>query len=341
MTAPIPPPFRFLGGVLIGWTAIRTTALLLPDPIPVGTVSVAPAPRPAPAPAVDRRLKPPRIALKSPRKIAAHRSLRPRFVALRPLFSALPIRFGASPPTAKSPIPSAPEAAPVVGGLAPALQPPPPARPGRWHGSAWLYARGNGTLADPGTPQLGGSQAGARLAWRLFPDGFPISAAGRLYAPLQSLRGAEAALGFDLQPLPAAALRISAERRIALGRDGRNAWSAYAAGGAYSDRIPLGLEGDVYVQAGIVGARRRDLFADGALRLGRRLPLGQSRAVLLGAGLWGAAQPGVSRLDIGPRAALILPAGRATVSLAAEYRILIAGKARPGSGLALTLATDF
>jgi hypothetical protein len=63
--------------------------------------------------------------------------------------------------------------------------------------------------------------------------------------------------------------------------------------------------------------------------------------VRVGAAAWGAAQPGAARLDLGPRAALSLPHGPATVTAAIEYRVRVAGRARPGSGAAVTLSTGF
>jgi len=104
--------------------------------------------------------------------------------------------------------------------------------------------------------------------------------------------------------------------------------------------LPGRIELDGYAQAGVVGAHRQDLFADGALRIARRIEVGRS-ALLAGAGLWGAAQPGAARLDVGPHLALRVPAGATTVSVAVDGRLRVAGDARPGSGAALTLSTDF
>ncbi|TZG27846.1 hypothetical protein [Sphingomonas montanisoli] len=211
----------------------------------------------------------------------------------------------------------------------------------RWHGSAWLFARRGGDVDLARFGQLGGSQAGARIAWRVDGSGrIPISIAARAYTPLRTRNGAEGAVGVEIEPLRHAALRLSVERRFRITRGGRNAWAAYAAGGLYRE-FGADIVADAYAQAGMVGAQRRDLFADGAVRAGRHVRIDHKRAIIVGAGAWGAAQPGVSRLDVGPRIALALPVDRATVTLASEYRIRVAGDARPGSGLALTLSTDF
>jgi hypothetical protein len=44
---------------------------------------------------------------------------------------------------------------------------------------------------------------------------------------------------------------------------------------------------------------------------------------------------------MGPHAELRLRLGTANASLSADWRFRVAGNARPGSGPALTLATDF
>lgn len=257
-----------------------------------------------------------------------------------------------------------PDAAPSVGkdpgtwrlasfDIIPAPPPsiPPPAletssaapRPSRWSGTAWLLARPDESrpgLAAGG--QLGGSQAGIRLAYRLADWGSgSLALAARVSTPLRDADGAEASVGIDWHPVKKLPFRLSLERRVAVGREGRNAWSAYAAGGFYRGGLPAGLEVDGYAQAGVVGARSQDLFADGAVRLGRPIPLSGGARLALGAGVWGAAQPGANRLDIGPRAALSLPVAGATVTGAVDWRIRVAGNAIPHSGAAFTLASDF
>lgn len=98
---------------------------------------------------------------------------------------------------------------------------------------------------------------------------------------------------------------------------------------------------DGYAQAGRVGLRRRDLYADGATRVARAIEPGHDRSLALGGGLWGAARPGAARLDVGPSAVLRLPIAHYSVALALDGRERMLGVARPGSGVALTLASDF
>jgi hypothetical protein len=60
----------------------------------------------------------------------------------------------------------------------------------------------------------------------------------------------------------------------------------------------------------------------------------------IGGGLWGAAQPGARRIDAGPRLSIRIPIADRALSVALEGRFRLVGNARPGSGAALTLATD-
>jgi hypothetical protein len=207
----------------------------------------------------------------------------------------------------------------------------------RWSVSAWLLQRreqDGPALAPGGT--LGGSQAGGRLLYRINRDAaVPLSLSGRLYSPLHAARGAEAAAGIDWRPFARLPLHLLAERRQALGRDGRSAFALTFYGG-HGGRLPGGLRLDAYGQAGIVGLRSRDLFIDGAVRLG--VPVGP---VEVGAGAWGAAQPGAARLDAGPQASVRLPMLGTDVRLSADWRFRLAGDAAPGSGPALTVASDF
>ena len=52
-------------------------------------------------------------------------------------------------------------------------------------------------------------------------------------------------------------------------------------------------------------------------------------------------QPGAARVDVGPRLTLRLPEVGQGSRIALDWRQRIAGDARPASGLALTLASDF
>lgn len=189
-------------------------------------------------------------------------------------------------------------------------------------------------LATGGT--LGGSQAGARVTWRFNPS---FAANLRVSAPLrqgQRQIAGEAALGLSWQPLQSVPVRLMAERRKALGAPGggRDAFALLAEGGVYEKPLPWQFQLDGYAQTGIVGARARDWFVDGGATVTRPF----LRRYAFGAGVWGGAQPGLSRLDIGPRMSMqVRPGIRAHV----DYRYRLFGSAEPGSGFAATVATEF
>lgn len=179
---------------------------------------------------------------------------------------------------------------------------------------------------------LGASQAGARLTYNID---------RRLAATLRSSsevgrRGGEVAAGLRLQPLGGIPLWLNAERRMALGKlgGGRNAFAVFLEGGVYERPLAWRFVLDAYLQAGVVGFHRRDKFIDGAMTVSRPV----YRNLSAGLGLWGGAQPGVYRVDAGPRLTYRV---RGNIKAHLDYRHKLAGNALPGSGPVLTLAADF
>ncbi|WP_114227376.1 MULTISPECIES: hypothetical protein [Sphingomonas] len=254
----------------------------------------------------------------------------------------------------------APESRPMVdvmpgpgGGKGPgvvALDQPGPPRLDRLSLSTWSLVRQdrhgeliNAPLSPALAPggQLGGSQAGARLTYRFTPR---LAANVRFSAPVPSpgsrQRGfsGETALGVSWQPLAALPVRLMAERRQRIGNPlyggGRNAFALLAEGGAYDKPLPLGFSLDGYGQTGIVSARQRDWFVDGGATFTRAL-FGRYSA---GVGLWGGAQKGLNRLDVGPRVSAQLTRN---VRVNLDYRFRAVGNARPGSGFAVGLGSNF
>jgi hypothetical protein len=57
--------------------------------------------------------------------------------------------------------------------------------------------------------------------------------------------------------------------------------------------------------------------------------------------MWGGAQRGAARLDVGPAASLSLPIADRNLRLSFEYRRRVAGRAAPGSGPVLAIGSDF
>jgi hypothetical protein len=186
------------------------------------------------------------------------------------------------------------------------------------------------SLASGGT--LGGSQAGARLFYNISPALAVVlrssSDVGR--------RGGEVAGGIRYRPLRTVPVWLTAERRQALGHygGGRSDFALFAEGGIYDQPGPWGFLIDGYAQAGVVGLRTRDLFADGGFTLTR--PVYDRFSA--GLGVWGGVQPGVYRIDAGPRITMRV---RRKIKVHLDWRQRLSGNARPGSGPAVTLAGDF
>lgn len=338
------PPLRFLAIVLGGWVALRTVLIAPPRSAPPADAAAAAAQgrvriAPSRKREIGRALAEPlaararggfAAAIGSPGRAPPRRPLpslaafrlvpRPVIRALRETVATAAIRPSVPTHFAVPPIPDAGSAS-----------------PGRWSLSAWSFVRRGDSAPLATGGQLGGSQAGARLTYRLNRDSErSLALSARVSAPLRRPAGAEAALGLDWQPIGQLPIHLLAERRRALGREGRSAFDLTAYGGV-SDAALGPFRIDAYAQAGMVGARSRDLFGDGSIRLS--LPL--ARNLRLGAGAWAAAQPGLNRLDVGPQAALRLPVAGRSVTIAADWRLRVAGKADPGSGPTLTLSTDF
>lgn len=331
-------PLRFLCVVAGGWIGLRVV-LLWPtiDSVPALLDAIVPVARAAPSRSIP-------VAAPATRRIRrggateAERSPTPpatrRDPAVDPARLALallgPVRFGDPERVERDTPPPILPGVPRPERLAPARS--------RWSGSAWLVARPGGGIA-PGVVggQLGGSQAGVRIAYALDRER-RIAIAGRATTPLgPGLR--EAAVGVEWQPtrLP---VRIVAEERVALS-DGRSGPALGVVGGVGPLALGGGFRLEAYGQAGVIHRTRTEPYADGAARATHPLTaFGQAR-LAAGAGVWAAAQRGASRVDIGLALALDLPTAHQPVRFALEYRTRVAGDARPDSGIALTLGTDF
>ncbi len=208
------------------------------------------------------------------------------------------------------------------------------ARLDRLQVSAWALLRGKpgpSSLATGGT--LGGSQAGARLTYNFSPL---LAASLRSTSPVGGARGGEIAAGVRVTPFRSIPVSLTAERRQAIGKlgGGRSAFALFLEGGVYQRPIAWGFELDAYAQAGVVGMRSRDLFADGGFTMTKPM-FGRYAA---GFGIWGGVQPGLYRVDVGPRVSMKV---RSNMRVHLDYRYRLAGNAEPGSGPVVTLAADF
>lgn len=360
-------PLKFLGAAIVAWIGVRTAgeALAL-SPLPPIAVPPAAAPLP-PEPPVSAAAEPvappmgawsyPPAALQAvayPYPVAVPMSVpAPAAVhyAAAPYAPDLPMPVAAAapglPPLAEwpsSPVAEGPAGDSPQVRRAPSFTPALRKAFDRLSLTSWALLRQNRGMVAPtqgGAPlapsgQLGQSQAGARLTYQL---DRAVALNLRASSPVNQQPGqkpaGEVALGVSWQPLASVPMRVLAERRKAFGLNGgRNAFALLAEGGVYDRLLPWDLRLDGYLQAGAVGFRSPALFADGSLAVSRPV----NRRLAIGAGMWGGVQPGLSRLDIGPRASLWLnPRIRAHL----DYRLKVIGNAQPGSGPALTVGANF
>jgi hypothetical protein len=215
----------------------------------------------------------------------------------------------------------------------------------RWSADAWALVRGgSGAVgAAPFAPTYGGSQVGAALRYRLAPaSGHRPTAYLRATAALAWGGEREVAVGLSLRPLPRLPVVVAGEAR--LGRIG-GATVLRPAVVAVTEFAPVTLpaatRAEFYLQGGYVGGRGATAFVDGSARIDRHLARVGPVEVRAGAGLWGGAQEGAGRLDLGPSATLGLDRGRAAARLELDWRLRIAGEAAPASGPALTISAGF
>lgn len=222
----------------------------------------------------------------------------------------------------------------------PLIQPQAASQPRRWGFDSWLFWReGGDTVTLSGAGQLGGSQIGMRIHYDLTPSAFGrTSVYARTVSALQRPTAPEVAVGLSYQPSRQVPVSVALEKRVALGKGGRNAFAIVAAGGFGPADAGLGFRTDGYVQAGMVGLRSRDAFVDGKLSLYRPFI---DNSLMAGIAVSGGAQPHVNRLDVGPELQLHVPVSGSYTKLSAEWRERIAGRARPGSGVTVTLAAGF
>lgn len=217
----------------------------------------------------------------------------------------------------------------------------------RWSGDSYVLARQGGTSRLLGaTPTLGGSQAGARLAYVLNPlSDQRVTLAGRTFQPLARHSGgskaAQAILGLEFQPSRKLPVVIAVDRYVALGAQARDAWALRLSGGAEGLLIGQGLEASFYGQAGIIGVHSRDRYADGWAKVHRAMLERDRVRTLVGIGVWAGAQPGAARVDVGPSAEISGKLGATRVAASVDYRIRAAGNARPGNGPAVTVRAGF
>lgn len=323
-------PLAFMVLVVTGWGTARVVSLLpaevvLPLAIASEDAIVSPAAaEPLPGPVMTV----PEVAVRSSavamfrraddRKQIATGSLMTRKLAVLPFMTG-----GADMGSGSTPRATLPEPAPA--GLPPQ---PEPGRSSRWSASGWAIVRdgGGGSLL---TPLLGGSQAGVRVAYRLDDSG-RIAMFARAATPLKN-GPAELAAGAQWRPTRAP-VTVYAEVRATDGQ----AYPAVGLFGGGAVALPARFRLEGYGQAGLIDRDGISGFGDAQVRVVR--PIGPIEA---GAGAWGAAQRGASRVDIGPSLALPIAADPLSLRVTLDWRHRVAGNARPDSGPVLSLGADF
>lgn len=327
-------PLRFLVLVIGAWIALRTWQLW-PDRPPVRalrhvawrivkrreppvavtvaarTSPIAPSPLPGRRAIISRgRSTAPAVALSAPMALPAAARKEP-----------------AQPPTVQ------------VDAIPPAIPITMAATSRRWSASGWAMVRGSGAGGGVATPQLGGAQAGIRVARAITADG-RVAIAARIAAALDT-RQQEAAIGIEWRPT-ALSVRLVAERRFGLANQ-RGGSGLGLVGGVSDCPLPAGFRLDGYAQAGAVLRDDLEGYADGAARATHPVVRTDGGTILaIGLGLWGGAQRNARRLDVGPAATIDLSLGGAPhLRVALEWRQRVAGAARPGSGPALSIGADY
>lgn len=333
-------PLRFLAVTLAGWTGLRVVMLWPAAPTPASVIRAV-VPGAAAEPVMQS------IELQRPETLFA--LIHPR----RPSAFMPPGAPSNQHPAREHPVALALTASVAVDDpqiavgpagemiaprpIAPLQQTRKPRRAAGWSADLWLVARaGSNRQAGFGSGELGGAQAGVRIAYALDRNR-RLAAFVRADTPLAG-KGREVSAGLDWRPtrLP---VRIVVEERVPL--DGGRAVPAAGLVGGFGPVLHHGTRLEAYGQAGIVARHGGEGFADGALRATRPLGTLAGLDFDLGAGVWGGAQRDAARLDLGPTLGATLPISGHAIRLALDWRERVAGDARPGSGPALTIGASF
>lgn len=243
---------------------------------------------------------------------------------------------GTTPPRA-----GVPAAAPLLAGLP---QHAPPFAGSLLSADAWLMVRQDATSSVvSGRPSYGRSQAGGVVRYRLAPSS-PLGPQAylRVSSALEGALERDLVAGLSARPVPRAPLRFAAEARMTETETGIELRPAVLAVTEFLPLgLPLGMRVEAYLQGGYVAGRFATAFVDGQGRVERAVARLGETEIAAGAGMWGGAQEGAARLDVGPTAAISFRLGEGRGRVAADYRFRLAGDAAPRSGPAVTLSAGF
>lgn len=215
----------------------------------------------------------------------------------------------------------------------------------RWSADAWMLLRSGGGAASagPSIATYGASQVGAVLRYRLWP-GNPhrLTSYVRVSAALNGSGEREAALGLSVRPIGALPVFVAGEGRVSRLSGGTVVRPAVMAVTELPPiALPKGARAEFYLQGGYVGGLGATPFIDGQLRIDRKLTRVGPAEVRAGGGVWGGAQQGAGRLDLGPAVTLQVAQGPAAMRVGFDWRFRLMGAAAPTSGPALTISAGF
>jgi hypothetical protein len=191
--------------------------------------------------------------------------------------------------------------------------------------------------------QIGASQGGIRFRAPIasFQSALSLSLSARLSQSLKQGEAPEGSIGASLSMSKRVPVELIAERRFKLGQSRDAAWSLTAATGLSEFKLTQMTELDGYVQLGVVGARAQRPFIGGNAVISSPLFHSDRSKVRIGVGIWGDAQRGASRLDIGPDLTVRSPLAGTSLRLSGQWRFRVAGEAKPSSGPAIVIGGDF
>ncbi|MEL6875634.1 MAG: hypothetical protein AAGM33_09160 [Pseudomonadota bacterium] len=220
-----------------------------------------------------------------------------------------------------------------------------------WSGYAWILARQGSAGFSPTAPvrpgglsgaQYGASQAGLQIAYRISGDhNRQIAATARASTALETGGDEELALGGRIKPIAWLPLAVHAEQRFDLKSADPRGTAIFLAGGTGPHPLPAGFAVESWGQGGYIFGARETWFYDGSVSLRREIARAESGALTVGTSLWAGGQKDATRIDAGPRASFLAPIGEGHARLDLDWRQRVAGNARPGSGLTLTISTGF
>jgi hypothetical protein len=211
-------------------------------------------------------------------------------------------------------------------------------------GSFWtLWRDGSSTSAVAENGQVGGSQTGIRLRLPVarLNQHTRVNMSARLSSPLSQSDSLEGSIGASLTLGSSIPIELIGERRFSVDKQSMARWSLTAASGVNEFKVGQKMQLDGYIQAGIVFANTKQGFVGGNAVLSQPVFHRDREKYRIGIGIWGDAQKGASRVDIGPDLTIKTAVAGTPLRLSGQWRFRLIGNARPASGPAIVLGGDF